>query len=544
MVTMMKLRHLALPALLLCASSMACSAASDAGSDDDTTEDALTSLTARARTLKFDAYVYVSANAQDYEILSAIKHQNQSAFGALRTADIGVNSRELKDVDPATFVKSQVKVIDTSKPGDVGKTMMRVKYRYTDNALVPKSMATRSGLTLAVLAGSYQNQSERILKECTENGEHDREFQSSIWYVFNPSLSQCQSAITAEQKTIDADRKIIGTDTTKVALSEVNRLYVPVTLSLTRARNNGSASYPEYDRLYAGGVKPGRLVISMVNGKMADWAAGEEKESIDDDGYQMYWEGLQEIFAARPGFKFIKTDPVEDLTSFTTASGKTYKVPGGIMDIMKWELDGSGWPAGVDYPKQRELRVAAGKKLAKHWITFEAPTTVKIGSADAKPVTIELNTYLEAVSDSTPHKRAIKNSDIFVYNGHSYIGYGPLDPSRFTAADFPSSYQIMFVNGCVSYNYYEKDYIPLKQGGTQNLDLVSNGLESWVNGSGPAMGRFVGSIINGKQSSYTDILKAAQFTGYGYAWGQDALRVVDGELDNKYFPSKVKITVQ
>jgi hypothetical protein len=58
------------------------------------------------------------------------------------------------------------------------------------------------------------------------------------------------------------------------------------------------------------------------------------------------------------------------------------------------------------------------------------------------------------------------------------------------------------------------------------------------------MGRFVGSIINGKQSSYTDILKAAQFTGYGYAWGQDALRVVDGELDNKYFPSKVKITVQ
>ena len=147
-------------------------------------------------------------------------------------------------------------------------------------------------------------------------------------------------------------------------------------------------------------------------------------------------------------------------------------------------------------------------------------------------------------SDSTPHKQAIKTSDIFVYNGHSYIGYGPLDPSRFTAADFPKSYQILFVDGCVSYNYYEKDYIPLKQGGTKNLDLVSNGLESWVNESGPAMGRFMGAFIDGKQNSYTAILKAAQFTYFGYDWGMDALRVVDGEVDNKYKPSKTPITVR
>ena len=62
-------------------------------------------------------------------------------------------------------------------------------------------------------------------------------------------------------------------------------------------------------------------------------------------------------------------------------------------------------------------------------------------------------------------------------------------------------------------------------------------------GSGPAMGRFVGTLINGKQASYLDLLKAAQFTGYGYAWGQDALRVVDGELDNKYAPTKTPIVV-
>src|SRR5262249_15165755 len=130
-----------------------------------------------------------------------------------------------------------------------------------------------------------------------------------------------------------------------------------------------------------------------------------------------------------------------------------------------------------------------------------------------------------------------------IYNGHSYIGYGPLDPSNFTASDFPSSYQIMFVNGCVSFNYYDQDFYSLKNGGTRNLETVTNGLESWVNGSGPAMGRFVGALVDGQQHSYTELLKAAEFTGYGYSWGQDALRVVEGELDNVWSPAKKPITV-
>jgi hypothetical protein len=100
------------------------------------------------------------------------------------------------------------------------------------------------------------------------------------------------------------------------------------------------------------------------------------------------------------------------------------------------------------------------------------------------------------------------------------------------------------MNGCVSYNYYEQDYFPLKAGGTANLELITNGLESWVNESGPAMGRLVGSLIDGKMNSYQNVLKAGQFQGYGYSWGQDALRVVDGELDNKYSPSKSKITIE
>jgi hypothetical protein len=344
--------------------------------------------------------------------------------------------------------------------------------------------------------------------------------------------------MSAEQKAIDAARKSLTDPLNEVVKAEVDRLYVPMTAKLAAQTTNTKPSYPEYDRLYAGGVESGKLVIGMVSGMMADWAAGEKHDTIDDDGYKMWFQGVQAVFAARNNFKLVSIEGAKDLS--VTVNGKTYSP--SFTDVMNMELNSSGFPAGLAYADRRALRVALGDKLAKHWIRFEAPVSVTVGG-ETKDVTIVLQTYFGAEGDPTPHKRAIKTSDVFIYNGHSYIGYGPLDPSNFSASDFPSSYQIMFVNGCVSYNYYDKDYLPLKSGGTRNLDMVTNGLESWVNGSGPAMGRFVGALIDGKQHNYSELLKAAEFTGYGYSWGQDALRVVEGELDNVYSPSKKPMTV-
>ena len=124
---------------------------------------------------------------------------------------------------------------------------------------------------------------------------------------------------------------------------------------------------------------------------------------------------------------------------------------------------------------------------------------------------------------------------MFLYNGHSYIGYGPLDPSNFRKGDFPDSYQIFWVDGCVSYNYYEKDYYPLKDGGTKNLDLVTNGIEAPSWRSGHAMGQFVVTLLNGQNASYRDLLKSAEDT--------DPLRVVDGEVDNDFTPAKFPISI-
>jgi hypothetical protein len=158
---------------------------------------------------------------------------------------------------------------------------------------------------------------------------------------------------------------------------------------------------------------------------------------------------------------------------------------------------------------------------------------VQIGTAPAQSFTLEIQAYFGSESDATPHKRAIKTSDVFLYNGHSYIGYGPLDPSNFSASDFPSSYQIIFVDGCVSYNYYEKDYLPLKSGGTKNLELITNGLEAPAWHSGYALGKFISRMFDGTQASYLDLLTAANAT--------DSLRVVDGEIDNKYSPAATPI---
>ncbi|MEO6418542.1 MAG: hypothetical protein ABIP39_04005, partial [Polyangiaceae bacterium] len=195
------------------------------------------------------------------------------------------------------------------------------------------------------------------------------------------------------------------------------------------------------------------------------------------------------------------------------------------------------FPSGISsYADQVAFKKAAGAKVIKHWLTLEATTKVTIGTAAPQNLGIQVYTYFGVEEDDGPYHQAIKNSDVFIYNGHSYIGYGPLDPSNFSASDFPSSYQMMFIDGCVSYNYYDKDYFPLKAGGTKNLEVISNGIEAPSYHSGLALGLFVAALVDGKQHSYRDLLVAAQET--------DPLRVVDGEVDNAYSPTKFPIKFQ
>jgi len=516
--------------VLVCALALACAAEPEPAAES---EDDLTSSTALARTVTFTGVVYVE-NASDWAILDAAKKQTRSAFGAFREATVAVNERELAAVDASKFVKTAMDVLDPT--GKVVKKVTRVQYTYTDTAVMPKSFASRSSLSLGLLHGSYASQSARILKECTTNDKHAQEMQGEIWYVFNPSLTSCKNAMAAEQQAIDADRAKLTSATTQVPLSEANRLYVPMTARFSGKKTNSGKSYPEYDRLWAGGVAKGRLVMASVNGMLADWHAGSSNELIDDEGFHEWYMQLRPVFQARAGWKLASVEPAEDVLSYTVG-GKAVKAT-DFFNLLQWELDGTGWPAGVTTSAhKRELRVAVGKKLYQKWLRFELPLKVKIGSAAEQSVILTYDTYFGAGGSGVPHKRAIKNSDIYVYNGHSYIGYGPLDPGNFSNADFPSSYQVFFIDSCVSYNYYEKDFFKLKSGGSQNLDLITNGLETWTSGSGEALGKWLAAITGSKFPSWLDLLVVAQIP-YAYSFGGDALRVVDGELDNKWTPAK------
>lgn len=515
-----------LPALALSAAALGGCSSTNAvtGPDDD-----LTSLTARSRRLTFSGYVFVEPGASDDAILREVQRQTQTAFGALRTSEIAVNSRELKDVDPATFRKKEVDVIDTDDAAAEPAKMLRVSYRYSDNAVVPISMSRRSAISIAVMGRDYRAQTSRVLEECTPNDSHARDFQTSLWYIFDPSSSRCRSAIAAEQEQIDAAREKVPAGGDAVPLVEVNRLYLPVTARLGADRTNRGDSYPEYDRLYAGGIEPDTLIVGMVNGFI-----GHDAEDHTDFGYGEWMTQLREAMAGHPDFDLVRSDPEVDLRTFDIGDKHLENV--SIAQIFDWNR---GWsatrPDGFSSAEFEELKAEIGRRVIRHWLTFESKVNVQIGDAPAKEVTLRIQTYFGAGRDSTPHKRAIKTSDIFLYNGHSYIGYGPLDPSRFAPEDFPTSYQILFVDGCVSYNYYERDYIPLKEGGTQNLDLITNGLEAPAWRSGEALGRFTQLLIDGKSHSYLELLEVARAT--------DELRVVDGELDNAYSPAETPITM-
>ena len=511
--------------LVMISAAVACSSAG-APQDAVQEEDPLTSITARSRELTFDGVVYVAEGASDAAVLAQVRRQTQTAFGALRTSEIGVNSRELKEVDPSKFRKKNVTLIDaTAAP----RAMVEVTYTYTDNAVVPVSMARRSSLGSAVMGPDYASQSDRILKECTDNDQEARDFQGSIWYVFKPSLRSCGTAISAEKTKISAARTALKATKTQIVAEELNRLYLPTTVKLGADKTNKGETFPEYDRLYAGGVAPGKLVVSVLNG-LIDHGEGTK---WDDSGNFEWMSTLRQVFQAREGFKLVKTDPQVDLSTFTLKSGK--KITGLTFDdFMKWKLDFES-KAGLSRDEQKELQTLVGDKLAGTWFTFESKVKVQVGSDAKKDLTLQLFTFYGAEHEGAPYKRGIKESDVFLYNGHSFIGFGPLDPKNFSKADFPSSYQILFIDGCVSYNYYEKDYIPLKEGGIKNLDLITNGLEAPSGDSGNALGKFIAALWSGKQSSYKDLLSVASST--------DSLRVVDGEIGNVYTPTATPIVI-
>lgn len=505
-------------------------------SDADSASDDLTSISAEERALSFDGYVDVPADITDDELMRKIALQAKTAFGALRMSDLTAANRELRPIDHTTLVREPLTLINedgTETP------VLRVRYHYTDQAIVPKGWP-HSSIQLGLIHGDPIAHRQKILVECTQQSEEDIAFSASaMWYVFNPALDTCRKAINDEQDAIDVARQALTEPTTQVVPSEYNRLYMPMTAKLEPVATQQGATYPEYDRLYRGGIEKNKVNITVYGGTMEDHT-GLPENIINDEGF---WESLlliETLVNGREGLELVKTTPEVDLFNYTIGE-HTFEAT--LQDLVNWNFYEEGYPEELTTPEDiLALRVEVARRLYRTELRFEDQVKVKIGTAAAEKVTIVIKVFFGVAQKTTEFLQGIQSSDVFIYNGHTYIGRGALDPTNFAETDFPRSYQILFMDACVSFNYYNKDYFGLKPDGTKSLDTIVNGLESNSEGSGAAEGKFILKLLNGKQVSYKELLRTASTPG-GYTYGVDPLRVVDGEIDNVYKPTKTPIVV-
>lgn len=515
-----------LSALALVTAAVGCSSSDDAQQGD---ENDITSLSARQRILTFEGVVYVDPGSNEDAILAATRTQTQTAFGALLASQVSVRTREVQNVDLSSFQKREVVVIDPSVPNDAGKPMIEVKYTYKDQAVIPVALARHTTLSLALLAHGAEYEKDRVVTACTKNDKEAREDADGglLWYDFDPTRATCRRLIDGEQRRIDADTDKLTDKRKMVSKSRVDRIFLPAAMKLQRADTATKATYPEYDRLFGGGPDPNVLTIAMVVGRLNH----EHTEAAKDDGYYEWMDALGVVFEKHPDFQLKKTEPEEPVT-VAVIEGKEYKNL-SFKDFIQWTVYDTGYPAGLSATGKKAIKKNIADKLDNHWVTFEKKVKIQTNDGDPRDFTIRIETLFGADEDPEPHRRAVKRGDVVTYNGHSYIGYGPLDPDNFSERSFTSGYQIFWFDSCVSYNYYDKDFFTLKPGGSQNLEIIANGLEAPEYESGAAQGAFVAKFLDGSMPSYQTLLGAAKAT--------DSLRVVDGEGDNRFDPTRTRI---
>jgi hypothetical protein len=139
------------------------------------------------------------------------------------------------------------------------------------------------------------------------------------------------------------------------------------------------------------------------------------------------------------------------------------------------------------------------------------------------------------------YKRALEQSAVVIYNGHSGLGSHLDLPSMETLdglnVDLPrEKYQIYFFNSCSSYTYYNRSYFSRKRtsgdrAGTRNLDILANGLATYFeldNETDLALLRAIDSwAVRGRWTSYQELAKKID---------SDNLFGVNGDEDNPTAP--------
>ena len=519
---------------------LACSSSGE--SDATSAGDHLTGANSAQRGFHFQSYLYAPTTASDHDIQIAIARQVKSGIGALRQPEVSMNDRDSQhNLDPSKWTRQVMTVVDPANPSSTSQ-VLKVTYPYDDVAVVSNSLASTSAVSYTMLAGDYSAYASTLIQNCSDDTTTDTD---SLWYHYTPTMSSCASLIQSELTAIQTETSALH-DSSKIGPHEAGRWFMPVTARLDAPQLPGKNYSPEYDRLYGMGTDKSKVIVYAFFGVDTD------ENNPDDILGQEAIKFLRTMLRAQPNFRPVYTNPGAMLEDVYVEG---QKVPNVTYDaIFSWLVDQNNYPAmvGSDPNKIAELRKAALANFTERWIYWDLPVTVSDAAHGSKNVTIEVRTfygYEDGSPDARQHAQwryleAFWYGDVFLYNGHSHFGHGPLEPVLYGPQNFNGNYQIMLVDSCISYNYYHEDFFAMKPGGSQNLDMVLNGLPAYVNDMGVATANFLDGLIDGQQHTYIDLLKGMQIDE---PWGEsnyDPMRVVDGELDNKFAQSASPITVK
>lgn len=528
---------------LACSAGLALLAAcaSHPGDSTETGSDDLTGTTSAERPIHFSSQVYVATDASDDAIKTAIARQVKTAIGALRMPKVALNDRAAQtNLDPSKWTRRTLTLRDPSN-GSTSQ-IQRITFPYDDRAVVTNDLSSRTAVDFVMLADDYAVHDAPLKTDCTDDPTTDTD---SLWYHYQPQNAACNTRVQNELTAIANEQKANGNSDSVVGPAEAHRWFMPVTAQLAAPKLPDHPYSPEYDRLYALNDNRDKILVYAFFGVDTD------ENNPDDILGQEAFGFLREMLKDQPNFRPVYTQPDAMLLDFYVDGQKVPNVT--YNQIFSWVIDKNDYPAAVgnDANKIADLRKQAVDKLKERWIYWDLPISVKRADGSSKDVTVEVRSFygMEDMSDDARqhaqwrYLEAFWYGDVFLYNGHSHFGHGPLEPTSYGPQNFNDRYQIMFVNSCISYNYYHQDFLTMKPGGSRNLDMMVNGLPSYVWGGGQATAKLLAGLLDGTQKSYVDLLNAMRLD---MPWGErayDPNRVVDGELDNVFSKTATPLTV-
>jgi hypothetical protein len=494
-----------------------------------------TSATGWVRRIEWEGFVLVPTGSDTGTAQWHVRRQIKSALGALRTGPaIALRDRDARsNLDPATFTRETLDVRDGAT---VTGKIDRVRYRYQDLALVPRAYRP-SALSAVLLFDDYAARHGELAPSCADEAGTEAD---SFWYHYMPSMSACARVIKTEQDRINLATAALGATTGVIAKAELDRRFITVRATLG-PQSAPPVTYPEYDRLWGFGTDRTKVVVYSFFGVDAD------DRNVHDNGLVEALRYVRTMRAAFPKLGVTETRPFALMLDFKVDGQPVPNVT--YEQLASWVIDGKDWPAQAsDAGKQQQLLDQARDKFLERWVVWQLPVTVKRGG-ETRSMTVELRTYYgreDGQEDWRLHARwryleAFWHGDVFSYTGHSHFGHGPLEPTGYGAGNFPDRYQVMLFNSCLSYNYYDVDFLEMHPGGTKNVEVVSNGLAAYWTGMGESTARYVLGLLDGQNRSWGDVIGNMAIRVPWSSTPYDPMRAVNGELDNGFAPAAGKV---